>query len=277
MSRNRKALTSQLSKNVRRAGENARLYKLLPLQNIKPNPTQPRKHFTEESIRDLAASIQQVGLINPIVIKADGTIVAGERRYRACQKIKLETVPVWILPSQHDSIHVSLIENLQREDLHPLEESIAFHSILEEGVLQEELGKKIGKSKVYMSESLSLLRLDESIRNEWVHSPELASKYIMIQVSRLETSEQLEKWEAIKSGTSTVTVQKQIKKSRTERSTSPRPQSVFSRIRKTRDFCHEIQISTWKEQTKNKLRDELEETIAALEELRRKIDQIPEE
>ena len=136
---------------------------------IKANDKQPRKSFDQEKIVQLSQSIQEHGIIQPIVLTKDGdnyTIVAGERRWRAAKTIGLKEVPAIIMELTNKQIlEISLIENLQREDLNPIEEALAFKRLIEEFELtQEELGVKVGKSRAAITNSMRLLQLDERVQ-----------------------------------------------------------------------------------------------------------------
>lgn len=135
---------------------------------IKPNPNQPRTKFDEKSLRELASSIQEHGVFQPIILKPVGNgymLVAGERRVKAAQMAGLSTIPAII--RDYNSIYLSelaILENLQREDLTPIEEAIAFQKALFNlGITHEELGKKIGKSRVYVTNIIGLLNLPTTV------------------------------------------------------------------------------------------------------------------
>ena len=141
----------------------------IPLDEIKPNPFQPRTIFNQEKIDDLAQSIKEYGVLQPIILKAvsDGyIIVSGERRYRASKQVGLETIPAIV--RQYDPSRVAeiaLLENLQREDLTPIEEAIAYKNIIEQiGYTQKDLADRIGKSRSYVTNVLGLLNLPENIQ-----------------------------------------------------------------------------------------------------------------
>ncbi len=147
-------------------------YQNIPIDLIEPNPYQPRKNFNKDSLNELAESIKQQGLLQPIVVRPDPTdtrkyqIVAGERRWRACQIIHMDLIPAIVLDvTDEDLMLVALVENLQREDLDPIEEAEAIQKALEIlKVNHEELAKKLGKSRTSVTNSLRLLKLDEEIR-----------------------------------------------------------------------------------------------------------------
>jgi len=135
---------------------------------IKPNPNQPRTVFDEKSLRELAESIKEHGVFQPVILKPVGSsymLVAGERRVKASQMAGLTTVPAIV--RDYNSIYLSelaILENLQREDLTPIEEAIAFQKALVNlNITHEELGKKIGKSRVYVTNIIGLLNLPTTI------------------------------------------------------------------------------------------------------------------
>ncbi len=142
----------------------------LRVSQIEPNRSQPRKTFDEDALEELADSIRQYGLIQPIMVqKRDGyyEIIAGERRWRACMKAGLKEVPVIIREYDDQKImELSLIENLQREDLNPMEEARAYKRLMEEfGLTQEEIAGRVSKSRPVIANALRLLKLDERVQN----------------------------------------------------------------------------------------------------------------
>ena len=150
---------------------------MLPVSSIKPNEGQPRKRFDEKSLKELAESIRQYGIIQPILVKKEGTfyrIVAGERRFRAAQIVGLTQVPVTIFKGEED-YQVSLIENLQREDLNPIEIAEAYSELMKRfNYTQEELSNKVGKSRSEISNCMRLLNLCGKIQ-DLVRSGELSA------------------------------------------------------------------------------------------------------
>ncbi len=149
------------------------------INDIKPNEGQPRKTFDEEKIGELADSIQEHGLIQPIVLrKADKgyEIVAGERRWRACRKAGLKEVPCIIKElTDEENMLIAIIENMQREDLNPIEEAEGLNQmIVTYGLTQAEVSKSVGKSRPYITNALRLLKLPEEVRN-MVSNGELSS------------------------------------------------------------------------------------------------------
>ena len=139
----------------------------ISLSDISPNPNQPRKHFDEDALRELADNISRYGLLQPVVVhtKADGSyeIVAGERRWRACRMAGLTTIPVIIKDLTDSEIaEIALIENLQREDLSPVEEARGYESLINQfDMTQEQVAQKVGKSRSAVANSLRLLELGE--------------------------------------------------------------------------------------------------------------------
>lgn len=141
----------------------------LDINEIFPNPNQPRKLFDSEKIDELAESIKAHGIIQPIIVKAVNSgyeIIAGERRWRAARKAGLKEVPC-IIKDIDEQSHMlfAIIENLQREDLNPIEEAKAFDSMLKEyNMTQEDIAKSVGKSRPYIANTLRLLKLSEEIQ-----------------------------------------------------------------------------------------------------------------
>ena len=137
------------------------------LNDIEPNKGQPRKDFDEESLSELAESISAHGLIQPIVVKpnANGrySIIAGERRWRACRIAGLYEVPVIIKDAEpQELMELALIENLQREDLNAVEEALGYRSLIDSfGLTQEEVSKRMGKSRTAVTNALRLLNLND--------------------------------------------------------------------------------------------------------------------
>ena len=135
---------------------------------IAPNKNQPRKNFDKEKIAELALSIQEHGLVQPLIVVKDGgfyKIVAGERRWRACKSIGLKSVPVIIKEYDEKQVaEIALIENLQREDLNPIEEANGYKQLMEDfGLTQEEVSNRVQKSRSSVANSLRLLALPKKI------------------------------------------------------------------------------------------------------------------
>lgn len=136
---------------------------------IKTNDEQPRKSFDDEKIIELAESIKNNGIIQPLILRKDGNeyiIVAGERRWRAAKLISLKKVPAIIMElSDKEILEVSLVENIQREDLNSIEEAVAYKKLITEfSLTQEELSKRIGKSRVAITNTLRLLNLSKDVQ-----------------------------------------------------------------------------------------------------------------
>ena len=137
---------------------------------IVPNPYQPRKTIDPESIKELAASIESEGLLQPVVVRKildDYQLIAGERRWRAHQFLKRDKILARVMTTTEiSSASLSLIENLQREGLNPLEESMGYHSLVSEfGLTQAKVAERVGKSRSYITNTMRLLQLEEELRN----------------------------------------------------------------------------------------------------------------
>ena len=153
--------------------EGGRKYFLCPVEELRPHSKQPRKTFNDEKMAELVASIREKGVIQPLVVRRLGDhyqIIAGERRWRAAQKAGLREVPVVIQDVSEDwAFEVALIENIQREDLNPIEEADAYRNLMEGFDLsQEEVARRVGKNRTTITNALRLLRLPEKIRDDVV-------------------------------------------------------------------------------------------------------------
>jgi ParB family chromosome partitioning protein len=143
----------------------------LPVGQLKPNRFQPRTHFDEDAIEELAASIRSQGVVQPLVVSpdTDGTyfIIAGERRWRASRRAGLEQVPVVVrqVADDRELLELALVENLQRSDLNALEEAEAYLALQEKfGLSQEDIATRVGKARTTVTNSLRLLRLPEEVQ-----------------------------------------------------------------------------------------------------------------
>jgi len=144
---------------------------MVAIDQISPNPYQPRKTFNDASIEELARSVKEHGIIQPLVVTKIGDnkyrLIAGERRFRAAQKAGLDSVPVVVKETLADGdiLQVALIENIQREDLNPIEEAYAYHQLHEEFQLtQEEISKRVGKERSTVANFLRLIKLPDSVK-----------------------------------------------------------------------------------------------------------------
>lgn len=154
--------------------------RLIPIEQIAPNPDQPRKRFAEGDLDDLAASIREKGVIQPLIVRAVGDdryeIVAGERRWRASQMAKLHELPVVVRDfTDVEVLEVAIIENIQRADLNPIEEAAGYRQLMDRfGHTQEKMAEALGKSRSHIANLLRLLNLPEAVL-EMVRKGELSS------------------------------------------------------------------------------------------------------
>ena len=160
---------------------------VIPLSAVQPNPEQPRKHFAEDALAELAASILERGLLQPVVVRRHGSgyqLLAGERRFRAAQLAGLDRLPA-VLRDEGDALEIALIENLQREDLGPLEEASALAALIERhGYSHREVASLLGKSRPYVSNTLALNRLPEPIKAELHREGKVLSREVLIGIAR---------------------------------------------------------------------------------------------
>lgn len=143
----------------------------IDINDIRPNRNQPRKNFDSDGIRELAASIQEHGIIQPLIVRKGDNgyeLVAGERRWRAAREAAVEKVPCIVREfTDEENALIAIIENMQREDLDPIEEAEGLDTMMKEyGLTQEEVSKSVGKSRPYITNSLRLLKLPQDIRDK---------------------------------------------------------------------------------------------------------------
>ena len=142
----------------------------IPIEQIEPNPNQPRRDFDPDTLQDLASSIRELGIVQPITLRqtSEGRyqIVAGERRWRASQLVGLKAIPAYIRTIDDDSaMQMALVENIQRDDLNAIEIALAYTHLLEqEGMTQEKVSERVGKSRVAVANYLRLLKLPAQVQ-----------------------------------------------------------------------------------------------------------------
>src|SRR5688572_5499875 len=167
----------------------------LELDQIEPNPNQPRKIFSDEGLTELAASIRASGVIQPIIVRRHGVgyqLIAGERRWRAARRAGLDRVPAVVREATDaESLEMALVENLLREDLNPMEEAEAYQKLLAQfGWTQEELAHRIGRDRSSIANSLRLLRLPEMIQAD-LRGGRLTMGHALALLSLTSTADQL--------------------------------------------------------------------------------------
>lgn len=166
----------------------------VPVKDIRPNPYQPRTHFDQEKLEELAQSIRENGLIQPLVVRKSAVLgyelLAGERRLRACQLAGLETVPVILKTLTDDELlYQAIIENLQRADLNPIEEAHSYQKLIEKGLTHEEIAQIMGKSRPYITNILRLLNLSDTVLQA-VKEGELSQGHARLLLSQSPSQQQ---------------------------------------------------------------------------------------
>ncbi|ADJ29894.1 ParB/RepB/Spo0J family partition protein [Nitrosococcus watsonii] len=247
------------------------------LSNLRENPDQPRKTFDETALQELAASIEQHGLIQPIAVASDPEnkegymVVAGERRLRAFKRLGRETIPAIVTQGNRDEI--ALIENLQRENLNPLEEAEALAQIMSRhAYTQNEVSKVIGKARNTVNELLRLNTLPQGIKEEYRSrtSDSGVSKSALIELTRIKNKdEQLNLWEELKAGATVRTARKAKKEEITSKTpSSPAMQLLSAGKVFTKKLAgiapHELNSEHF--YTLLKLREQIDKLINTLEE-----------
>ena len=167
-----RGLSALIGDDVTPARADAKTARTLPIAFLKPNPHQPRKNFADAELEDLASSIREKGILQPILVRpikgvSDSyEIVAGERRWRAAQRAKLHDVPVVIREMEDsEAFELAIVENVQREDLNAIEEAAAYHELIDRfHYTQEKIAQEVGKSRSHIANTVRLLRLPDSVK-----------------------------------------------------------------------------------------------------------------
>jgi ParB family transcriptional regulator, chromosome partitioning protein len=178
------------------AGAGEKTYMDLPVEEITPNQYQPRTNFNEESLNELAQSIKSDGVIQPVIVRPSGAgyeLITGERRWRAAKRAGLRTIPAVIRDvSEFRTLEWALIENIQRQDLNPIEEATAYASLIDDFHLtQEELAQRVGKDRSSIANYLRLLKLPAEIK-ERIERNELTMGHARALISLEKAKDQLE-------------------------------------------------------------------------------------
>lgn len=171
------------------------------IEDIYPNPSQPRTYFDEKALAELAESIKTLGIIQPITLRKDGDkfeIISGERRYRASKIAGLETVPAYIrLVNDQELLEMALVENIQREDLDAIEIALTYQRLLEEiGMTQENLSQRVGKERSSITNSIRLLRLSPEVQDA-IRSGEISAGHGRAILSQEDPQKQKELFQKI--------------------------------------------------------------------------------
>jgi ParB family transcriptional regulator, chromosome partitioning protein len=194
----------------------------LPVTSITPNPDQPRKYFDDATLESLANSIRLRGLLQPVVVRKasngeEFTLIAGERRWRAAQVAGLRKIPALVRQNE-DPLELALIENLQRQDLRPIEEAEALHTLKErQGLTDEVLSKIVGKSRSTVTEILTLNHLPDIIKEECRTSDKYQKSNLLNVVRQKDEEARLALWEKIKAGNLSVHDTRKLRKERKNR------------------------------------------------------------
>ena len=204
-------------KEDKKQEENVSRETLVKITQIEPNREQPRKNFDQESMEELADSMKEYGVIQPLLVKKTGEdryqIIAGERRWRAAKIAGLKEVPVIVREyDRQQSVEIALIENVQRADLNPIEEAMAYAQLMEEfGMKQEEIAFRVSKNRTTIANSLRLLKLQETVRN-YLITGELSSGHAraILGLPEPEQQEELAK-RVVEKGLSVREVEKLVK------------------------------------------------------------------
>ncbi|MGR3634361.1 MAG: ParB/RepB/Spo0J family partition protein [Shimia sp.] len=204
---------------------------IVPIERIEPNPDQPRRNFTPDQLEDLANSIREKGVIQPLIVRKKGAanyeIVAGERRWRASQMAQLHELPVVVRDyDDTEVLEIAIIENIQRADLNPVEEAMGYRQLMDKfGHTQEKLSEALGKSRSHIANLMRLLNLPDDVLG-FLKSGDLSAGHARALVTSDNASELAKK--VIKGGLSVRQTEKMAKK----------PTSLVEQNKKTRPKTH---------------------------------------
>lgn len=247
----------------------------LPIAAIRANPRQPRTAFPEESLEDLARSIREHGVLQPVLVcQRDGIyeLIAGERRFRAAQRAGLATIPAIVRRvDARRSLEIALIENLQREDLNPIEEALAYRQLMQEfGLTQVEIAERVGKSRPAVANALRLLQLPPDIQAE-VAAGRLSAGHARALLAAGGVEEQRRLAEQLLAGQSSVRVAERLSRSGKGEALAPDWQAAEDALRRTlglkvrlsarRDGSGKLEIEYPSVEALNQLLDRLGVTV----------------
>jgi ParB family transcriptional regulator, chromosome partitioning protein len=241
----------------------------LPVDLLRPNPDQPRRHFDHSSLEDLSASIKEKGVLQPVLARKDPQgegfiLIAGERRWRAAKAAELAEIPA-LIRKEEDSLEVALIENLQRENLNPLEEAEALLKLkATKGFTDQELAKIIGKSRTSVTEILSLSQLPDPIKDQ-CRTSDIWSKSQLLQLVRADSPEQPDTlWKALSSGQAATV--RDLRRHTARLTTSRRGRPIRYRfLHKPKGRSYQVLVTFTKaEVSREELRTALKDALAHL-------------
>ena len=238
---------------------------------ISPNPDQPRKEFPDKPLRELSKSIKQKGVLQPVIIRRDKEgkifLVAGERRLRAAKMAGLKTIPAVV--TKDDPAEIALIENLQREDLKPMEEAEALNRMIEQhGYTHDKLARIIGKARSTITETLSLVKLPEEIKEE-CRRADICPRRTLVEIARRDTPEaMLALFKITKDGTFTSTQVREITRTRKTRDKNRTSTALtLERTQTLSKHLSELDLAAIEETEKAQLLDELRALKTAIDQL----------
>lgn len=224
----------------------------VPLKEIRPNPYQPRVHFDEEKLNELAASIREHGVFQPIILKKSiqgYEIVAGERRFRAATKVGLEDIPAIIVEfTDQQMMEIALLENIQREDLNAIEEAQAYSTMMKKlNLTQEELSKRVGKSRTHIANTVRLLKMPKQLQ-DYVLNGTLTMGHIKPLITVDETKALMVAEKAIKENLSVREVEDIVKGIKLQQARKDKP-----KVEKSKEFVYVEGLLRKKYRTKIKV------------------------
>ena len=216
---------------------------MVPINKVEPNKEQPRKHFNEDALLELSESIKQMGIIQPIVVQNRNSyyeIIAGERRWRAAKQAGLKKIPVIIKNyTEQEIVEISLIENIQREDLNPIEEAKAYQALIKEyGYSQTELADIVGKKQSTIANKLRLLKLSDDVKFS-LNQKQITERHARAMLSLNEEKQQEVLREVLKKKLTVADTERLIKKE-----PKPKKKKASADVKKTISRNVKIALNT---------------------------------
>lgn len=241
------------------------------LDIVQPDPNQPRKFFDQQALEELAESIKQKGVLQPVIIRRDAEgkifLIAGERRWRAAKMAGLTQIPA-ILKTKDNAMEISMIENLQRENLNPVEEADALQRMIDQhGYSQTKLATVIGKARTTINEILSLNRLPEEIKEE-CRNANLYPIRLLVEIAKQDSSKaMIQLFQTVKEGNLNSTKVRNITRKKIEKVALGEGEIAIKKVKNLVSYLGSLKIEELEEEEKNRVFLDLKELKKIIEEV----------
>ena len=241
------------------------------LEIVKPDPNQPRKFFDQQALEELAESIKQKGVLQPVIIRRDAEgqifLIAGERRWRAAKMAGLAQIPA-ILKTKDNAMEISMIENLQRENLNPVEEADALQKMIDQhGYSQKKLATVIGKARTTINEILSLNRLPEEIKKE-CRNVNIYPIRLLIEIAKQDSPEaMIQLFKTVKEGNLNSTKVRNITRKKIEKVALGEGEIAIKKVKSLVAYLENLKFDELEKEEKNRVFSDLKELKKIIEEV----------